>query len=72
MFACLPWLTSSSLEMMCKRTSGNSSLSICRNMGSKWSIVLIRCYVSLRSDGGNKVSAETYSCLPRIGASPLI
>ena len=35
-----PWLTSSSLEMMCRRTSGNSSLSIWRNIGRRWSIVL--------------------------------
>lgn len=31
----IPWLTSSSFEIMCRRTSGNSSFSIWRNMGSK-------------------------------------
>jgi hypothetical protein len=35
-------LTDSSLEMMFRRTSGNSSLSIWRNMGSRWEMVLTR------------------------------
>lgn len=38
----VPWLTSSSFEMMWSLTSGNSSLSIWRNMGRRWSIVLWR------------------------------
>ena len=35
-----PLFTSSSLEIMWRRTSGNSSFSICRNMGSRCAIVL--------------------------------
>ena len=35
-----PLFTSSSLEMMCNRTSGKSSLSICWNIGSRCSTVL--------------------------------
>ena len=38
-----PWLTSSSFEMMWRRTSGNSSFSIWRNIGRRWSIVLVVC-----------------------------
>jgi hypothetical protein len=36
----IPWFTNSSFEIMCRRTSGNSSLSIWRNIGRRWSIVL--------------------------------
>jgi hypothetical protein len=35
-----PLLTDSSFEMMFRRTSGNSSLSICRNMGRRCEMVL--------------------------------
>jgi len=66
----LPWFTNSSLEMMCRRTSGNSSLSIWRNMGNKWSIVLSAVSVLLRAS--RQARNYTYSCLPRIGARPEI
>ena len=40
--AFLPLLTNSSLEMICRRTSGNSSLSICKNIGRRCAMVLER------------------------------
>ena len=54
---------------MCNRTSGNSSLSIWRNIGKRWEIVLGVC----QHHRLNECDTEgAYSSLPRIGASPLI
>ena len=64
----ITWLTSSSLEMMCRRTSGNSSLSICRNMGRRCAMVLW----DRVSDETGQGLREAHSSLPRMGAKPLI
>lgn len=52
---------------MCSRTSGNSSLSICRNIGRRCAIVLL-----VISDHWRTTSLYTYSSLPNMGARPLI
>lgn len=49
-----PSLTSSSLEIICKRTSGNSSFSICRNMGRRCAIVLYFVWAISSCLAGNK------------------
>lgn len=58
--------------MMCRRTSGNSSLSICRNIGRRCAIVL-KCEKIL-SIALSKLQRQrfTHSSFPRMGASPLI
>lgn len=43
-----PLLTSSSFEIMWRRTSGNSSFSICKNIGKRCAIVLEVCQIRTR------------------------
>lgn len=70
----LPSLTSSNFEIICRRTSGNSSLSICKNIGRRCAIVLTekKSQYGLLTLGFDKYEKVTHSSFPRIGASPLI